>query len=61
MDSKTLEIKNTSDSIRRWVVYKHVSPIGKVYVGITSNKPEKRWNNGRNYKDNTYFKHAINK
>ena len=61
MDSKILEIKNTSDSNRRWIVYKHVSPIGKVYVGITSNKPEKRWNNGRNYKDNTYFKHAINK
>lgn len=44
-----------------WIVYKHISPSGKVYIGITSNKPEKRWNRGKNYKDNTYFKHAIEK
>ena len=28
-------------------VYKHTAPNGKVYIGITSRKPEYRWNNGR--------------
>lgn len=25
-----------------YVVYRHTSPSGKVYIGITSKKPEKR-------------------
>ena len=29
--------------MKKWIVYKHTSPSGKVYIGITSNSPEKRW------------------
>lgn len=35
----------------RWCVYAHISPSGKYYVGITSQKPTKRWQNGHGYKD----------
>ena len=42
-------------------VYKHTSPKGKVYIGITSMNPLKRWNNGRGYKHNSYFYSAIQK
>ena len=30
-------------------VYKHTFPNGKVYIGITSQKPKYRWNNGKGY------------
>ena len=40
-------------------VYKHTSPSGKVYIGITKQKPEKRWGNGKNYAQNEYFFAAI--
>lgn len=42
-----------------WCVYRLVSPSGKVYIGITSQKPELRWNGGKNYKLCTYFYNAI--
>ena len=42
-------------------VYKHTSPNGKVYIGITSKKPEIRWANGHGYKNNPYFYRAIKK
>lgn len=42
-------------------VYKHTSPSGKVYIGVTSQKPELRWRNGRGYSDNEYFTRAIKK
>lgn len=44
-------------------LYKHKSPSGKVYVGITCQKVSWRWNNGRNYrkKDQPYFASAIEK
>lgn len=42
-------------------VYKHTSPSGKVYIGITCQKPEHRWNNGRGYMYNRYFTSAIQK
>lgn len=32
-----------------WCVYMHTSPSGKVYIGITSQKPERRWKNGCGY------------
>lgn len=46
---------------RKWSVYKHTSPSGKVYIGITSTKPERRWKNGKGYKQNPYFMCAIKK
>lgn len=43
-------------------VYKHTSPNGKVYIGITNQNPERRWGkNGRGYKENGYFYRAIEK
>ena len=42
-----------------YVVYKHTTPSGKVYIGITGQKPEKRWRNGEGYKHNDYFYRAI--
>lgn len=42
-----------------YCVYKHTSPDGKVYIGITSRNPNKRWENGKGYKCNRYFYRAI--
>lgn len=44
-----------------YCVYKHTGPSGKVYIGITKRKPQKRWNSGRGYVDNRYFYRAIQK
>jgi group I intron endonuclease len=42
-------------------VYKHTSPNGKVYIGITARVPEKRWNCGNGYRNNLHFWNAIQK
>ena len=42
-------------------VYKHTAPNGKVYIGITSKEPKKRWANGHGYKNNPHFYRAIQK
>jgi hypothetical protein len=47
--------------VKKWCVYKHTSPNGKVYIGITSQNPLKRWRNGKGYRDNDYFFRAITK
>lgn len=44
-----------------WSVYKHTSPSGKVYIGITHQKPENRWLYGYGYKNNEHFWKAIQK
>lgn len=44
-----------------WCVYRHIAPSGKMYVGITSQRLSKRWNNGKGYKKNKYFTRAIDK
>lgn len=44
-----------------YCLYKHISPSGKVYVGITSQNPSRRWSNGRGYKKNKFFFNAIKK
>ena len=40
-------------------VYSHTSPSGKVYIGITKQRPTARWGNGRGYKENRHFTNAI--
>lgn len=47
--------------IKTYCVYKHTSPNGKVYVGITLRNPIYRWNNGNGYCNNKYFLCAIKK
>ena len=42
-------------------VYKHTSPSGKVYIGITKLSINTRWQNGNGYKDCTLFYKAIMK
>lgn len=44
-----------------YTVYKHTSPSGKVYIGITSKKPEKRWDNGKGYRDCPHMARAVAK
>lgn len=47
---------------KKYVVYCHTNIInGKRYVGITSQIPERRWNNGKGYKSSTRFYSAIKK
>lgn len=45
----------------KYCVYKHTTPNNKVYIGITRQKPKRRWGNGKNYASNIYFTNAINK
>lgn len=47
----------------KYIVYKHVSPSGKVYIGQTkfTENPNKRWRNGLHYKECTSFYRAIKK
>lgn len=46
---------------KKYTIYRHTSPSGKVYIGITTSKPEYRWNNGKGYrrKDQPLFHNAI--
>ena len=52
-----MEDKNT------WCVYMHTSPSGKVYIGITCQRPVDRWQNGAGYlktnKNGDYKQPAI--
>lgn len=43
----------------KYSVYKHTSPNGKIYIGITSMNPLYRWNKGKGYKKNSHFWRAI--
>lgn len=42
-----------------YCVYKHTSPSGKVYIGITCQSPTARWRGGLGYRNNDYFFKAI--
>lgn len=43
-----------------YIVYKHTTPSGKIYIGITSKKAKYRWGkNGNKYKKNKHFYSAI--
>lgn len=44
-----------------FTVYRHTSPSGKSYVGITRTDPKVRWHNGLGYRNNKYFYRAIQK
>lgn len=45
---------------KKYVVYMHISPSQKRYIGITSQKPQKRWkSDGSGYKEQPLFWRAI--
>lgn len=44
-----------------YCVYTHIFPNGKQYVGITSQKVNRRWRNGRGYASNKRMTNAIRK
>lgn len=46
--------------MKEYSVYKHTSPKGKVYIGLTKRKPEIRWSNGNGY-ERQVFHQAITK
>ena len=45
---------------KNYSVYKHTCPNGKVYIGITSMKPKRRWKNGKGYQKQIFYR-AIQK
>lgn len=47
--------------MNNYTVYMHISPNSKRYIGITCQKPEYRWSNGKGYKNNQHFTRAIEK
>lgn len=48
--------------MEKYFLYKHTNLINnKVYIGITKQKPNRRWHNGAGYKNNKYFYNAIQK
>lgn len=48
---------------RKYFVYRHIAPNGKMYIGITSkSNPEQRWmTDGSGYSSNRHFWNAIQK
>ena len=48
--------------MKNWCVYMHENRVnGKRYIGITSQKPTRRWANGAGYKNNPHFYAAVEK
>ena len=58
-----VEIEDSIKEERKWCVYIHTSPSGKKYVGITSQKPNQRWKQGKGYMkrndDGSYAQSAM--
>ncbi len=49
------------DTQKLYTVYRHISPNGKSYIGITKQKPERRFQNGYGYHTQKAFNRAIEK
>lgn len=50
------------DNNYTYTVYAHINKInGKIYIGVTMQKPESRWANGSGYSYNQHFYRAIKK
>ena len=48
--------------MENYTVYMHINKINnKKYIGITKQKPEKRWSNGNHYKSSPHFYSSIKK
>lgn len=48
-------------SERRYSIYRHTFPNGKIYIGITSQKPHERWASGKGYSKQPLMHNAIEK
>ncbi len=48
-----------SSSLNDYIVYMHIAPNGKRYIGVTHMEPYHRWRNGKGYDSNEYFDEAI--
>ena len=48
------------DSELKFIIYRHLSPSGKNYIGITSQTPEDRWQSGNGYNSQA-FHNAVMK
>ena len=48
-------------SENRWCVYKHTCPDGRVYIGITSELPQYRWDGGMGYQysNREFFRYIL--
>lgn len=46
---------------KTYCIYKHTSPSGKIYIGVTKQDPDRRWQNGLGYKTQRLFWRAIEK
>ena len=46
---------------KKYKVYEHICPNGKIYIGITQQSIEKRWKKGKGYKTQILFYRAIEK
>lgn len=47
--------------VNNYKVYIHIFPNNKVYIGITRNRTDIRWANGKGYKSQKVMSNAINK
>lgn len=47
--------------MNNWTIYEHISPSGRIYVGITSKPVKRRWLHGTAYKNCVLFDKAIKK
>ena len=47
--------------MNKYFVYRHTTPSGKVYIGITCQKLSQRWANGKGYRGQRLFANSIQK
>lgn len=45
----------------KYLIYIHIFPNRKKYIGVTSQKPNQRWRNGKGYYGSTRIYNAIQK
>ena len=62
---KRIEFKKLNyplnDDDRTYLVYRHIAPNGKAYIGITKQNTDRRFQNGNGYKTQQLFWRAIKK
>lgn len=54
-------LKNLDDKENNYLVYRHIAPNGKSYIGITKQDAERRFQDGNGYKSQHQFWRAIKK